>query len=252
MTDNDTNGGTRTAMVTGGSRGLGLAITKRLLADGFAVMAADVNPRALRRMDDLVAEFGDRLDRVEVDITQAEQVQSGVRAVLDHWGRLDVMVNNAGRNRGGGLFDTSAEDWEWVHDTNMKGTFLCSKYAAEPMREQGSGSIVSISSISSAGADKNPAYDSSKAGIIGLTRALAHELGPLGIRANAVAPGTILTDWVQHNLPPDFLASEAVDTPRGELGQPEDIAAAVAYLASDDARHVTGQVLSVSGGRWMP
>ena len=252
MTNTDGTGVTRTAMVTGGSRGLGLAITQRLLADGFAVMAADVNPRALGRMDPLVAEHGDRLDRVEVDITQSEQVQSGVRAVVERWGRLDVMVNNAGRNRGGGLFETSAEDWEWVHDTNMKGTFLCSKYAAEQMREQGSGSIVSISSISAAGADKNPAYDSSKAGVIGLTRAIAHELGPLGIRANAVAPGTILTDWVQHNLPPDFLQAEAEDTPRGELGKPEDIAAAVSYLSSEDARHVTGQVLCVSGGRWMP
>lgn len=252
MTDTGTNSGTRTAMVTGGSRGLGLAITKRLLADGFAVMAADVNPRALGRMDALTAEHGDMLDRVEVDITQGDQVQNAMQAVSARWGRLDVMVNNAGRNRGGGLFDTSAEDWDWVHDTNMKGTFLCSKFAAEQMREQGSGSIISISSISSAGEDKNPAYDSSKAGIIGLTRAMAHELGPLGIRANAVAPGTILTDWVQQNLPPDFLQAESAATPRGELGQPEDIAAAVSYLASDDARHVTGQVLCVSGGRWMP
>ena len=134
----------------------------------------------------------------------------------------------------------------------MKGTFLCSKFAAEQMRPQGSGSIVSISSISAAGADRNPAYDSSKAGIIGLTRAMAHQLGQYGIRVNAVAPGTILTDWVQHNLAPDFLQAEADATPSGNLGDPEDIAAAISYLASDDARHVTGQVLCVSGGRWMP
>ena len=243
---------TRTALVTGGSRGIGLAITKRLLADGFAVTAADVNPRALGRMDELVAEHGEMLSRAEIDITQGEQVQAAVREVVERRGRLDVMVNNAGRNRGGGLFDTSEEDWDWVHETNMKGTFLCSKYAAEQMRKQGHGSIISISSISAGGADKNPAYDASKAGIIGLTRSMAHELGPFGIRVNAIAPGTILTDWVQHNLPPDFLQAESEATPLARLGQPEDIAAAISYLSSDDAQHVTGQVLCVSGGRWMP
>ena len=243
--------GQRTALVTGGSRGIGLAISQRLRADGYAVTPADVNPRALGRLEGLVTEHGDLFSPAQVDISNPEQIQGAIRQIVDRWGRLDVLVNNAGRNRGGGVFDTSPDDWDWVLDTNLKGSFLCAKYAAEQMRSQGSGSIISISSTSAGGFDPNAAYSASKAGVIGLTRSLARELGPLGVRVNAIAPGVIETDWVKHNLPPEFLEEERAITPMGRNGEPEDIADVIAFLASDDARHVTGQVICVSGGRWM-
>lgn len=242
----------RTALITGGSRGIGLTTAHRFLADGYAVAVADVNPRALARLDDLAAEHGDAFTRLEMDITDSAQIQRALDDIVGRWGQLDVLVNNAGRNRGGRTFDTSEEDWDWVLDTNLKGSFLCSKLAAVTMRDHGGGSIINLSSTSAGGFDRNPAYDASKAGLIGLTRGMAHDLGEHGIRVNAVAPGTTLTDWVKHNLPEDFIAADTEATPLGTLAEPEDIAAAIAFLASEDARHITGQVLSVSGGRWMP
>lgn len=242
----------RTALITGGGRGIGLAIARRLLDDGYAVAVGDVNAKALARLDDVAAEHGDRFQRVELDITQRADVERAVSGIVERWGALDALVNNAGRNTSSDTFSTSEEDWDWVLDTNLKAVFLCSQVAAERMREQGAGAIVNISSTSAGGEGGNPAYSASKAGVIGLTRAMAHELGPLGIRVNAVAPGTTLSDWVQRHMPAEELAREAERNPLRRNAEPADIAAAVAFLASDDARHVTGQVLSVSGGRWMP
>ncbi len=242
----------RTVLITGGSRGIGLSTAMRFLQDGYAVTVADVNPRALGRLDEVEAEHKDRFARAEMDVTDLAQIETTVSQIRKRWGSLAVLVNNAGRNRGGGLFDTSEEDWDWVLNTNLKGSFLCSKAAAASMRETGGGAIINISSVSASGHDRNPAYDSSKAGLIGLTRALAQELGPDGIRVNAVAPGTTMTEWVKRNIPQEMLDADLARTPLGRNAEPEDIAAAVAWLASEEAQQVTGVVLPVAGGLWMP
>lgn len=242
----------RTALVTGAGRGIGHAILERLLADGYAVVAGEVSRRGVARLEEEAGAADGRLAPAEVDVTDQEQIAAAVQTALDRWGRLDVLVNNAGRNRQADSLTTSDEDWDWILDTNLKGVFFCSQIAARAMQDGGGGAIVNISSTSAAGHEGNPAYSASKAGVIGLTRAMAAELGPAGIRVNAVAPGTTLSDWVARNMPAAALEASARANPLRRNAEPADIADVVAFLASDDARHVTGQLISVSGGRWMP
>ncbi len=242
----------RTALVTGGGRGIGLAIVERLLADGYRVVAADVNARGLAHLQEMAAETDGRLFPADVDVTNADQMQAAVDHAVREWGGLDAFVNNAGRNRQVDSASTTDEDWDWILDTNLKAVFFCSQIAAAAMKEGDGGSIVNISSTSAGGADGNPAYSASKAGVIGLTRSMAVELGPHNIRVNAIAPGTTLSDWVVRNMPQEVLDASAKRNPLRRNAEPADIADSVAFLTSDASRHVTGQVISVSGGGWMP
>jgi len=242
----------RTAFVTGAARGIGLATVQRLLADGYGVVLGDVSAKGLAALDDFAAETGDRLIRATVDVTDSAQVQAAIDQAVERWGRLDVLVNNAGRNRIGDSYDTTPENWDWILDTNLKAVFFCSQAAVRQMRAQGGGAIVNIASTSASGMDGNPAYSASKAGVIGLTYTMAREVGPDGIRVNAVAPGATLSEWVQKNTPPERLQAMAEAAPLRRYAEPADIAAVIAFLASDDARHLTGQILSASGGAWMP
>jgi 3-oxoacyl-[acyl-carrier protein] reductase len=245
-----------TALVTGAGRGIGHAIMQRLLADGYAVVAGEVAPRGIAALEEEARQYAnvgeDLLVPAALDVTNLEQIAAAVQTAQDRWGGLDVLVNNAGRNRAADSLSASAEDWDWVLDTNLKAVFFCSQAAARLMAEAGGGSIVNISSTSASGIEGNAPYSASKAGVIGLTRSMATELGPSGIRVNAVAPGTTLSDWVVRNRPEEELQASAETNPLRRNAEPEDIAAVVAFLASDDARHVTGQVISASGGRWMP
>jgi 3-oxoacyl-[acyl-carrier protein] reductase len=175
-----------------------------------------------------------------------------VEAIVGEWGRLDVLVNNAAVNRPGGIFSQPDEDWAAVIAVNLTGVFVASSVAAPPMVAGRWGAIVNIGSIGAAGMGASPAYAASKAGLIGLTRQMARELGPDGVTANVVAPGVTTTDWVARNLGTDSMEATAAATPLRRLGTPEDIAGVVSFLASADARHVTGQVISASGGMWMP
>jgi NAD(P)-dependent dehydrogenase (short-subunit alcohol dehydrogenase family) len=243
----------RTALVTGSGRGIGWAITERLLRDGYGVVAAEVSRRGLEVLQErATARSDERLLPARVDVTSRAEIEAAVQAAVDRWGRLDVLVNNAGRNRAADSLTTTDEDWDWILDTNLKAVFFCSQIAAAQMKAQGGGAIVNISSTSAGGLDGNPAYSASKAGVIGLTRAMAVELGPSQIRVNAVAPGTTLSEWVRKNSTPDSLTAAANRNPLRRNGEPEDVANSVAFLASEDAQHVTGQLISVSGGGWMP
>jgi 3-oxoacyl-[acyl-carrier protein] reductase len=151
------------------------------------------------------------------------------------------------------MFDLDEADWDAVVAVNLKGAWLCALAAVPLMEERGGGAIVSIGSVAGAGlGEGSPVYAATKAGLVGFTKTIAHELGPRGIRVNLVAPGTTLTEWVLRNLPEASLEATRQRTPLRRVGEPSDVAAAVAWLASDDARHVTGQVISVSGGTWMP
>jgi 3-oxoacyl-[acyl-carrier protein] reductase len=233
---------------------MGLAIARRLLADGYAVLAVDVNARALggEEFGAVRAQHPGRLEAFEGSVTDLDAMRTAAAQCNERWGGLDVLVNNAGLNRPGGMFDIDEASWDAVVAVNLKGAWLCSLACVPLMEERGAGAIVSIGSVAGAGSGGSPVYAATKAGLVGFTKTIARELGPRGIRVNLVAPGTTRTEWVQRNMPEASLEASAQHNPLRRIGEPEDVAAAVAWLASNDARHVTGQVISVSGGEWMP
>ncbi|HMH40004.1 MAG TPA: 3-oxoacyl-[acyl-carrier-protein] reductase [Gaiellaceae bacterium] len=233
----------KAALVTGGSRGIGRAIALELARAG-----ADVTLSYRSGQDEaehVASEAGARA--VEADVSDPEQA----KALVDAVGELDILVNNAGVTRDGLIARMSDEDWRVVIETNLSGTFHTCRAAARGMMKRRSGSIVNVSSI--VGLHGNPGqanYSASKAGIIGLTKALARELGNRGVRANVVAPGyvdTRLTQVIADEMKKLMLAN----TPLGRFGRPEDIAGAVRFLCSDEASFITGEVLLVDGGLGM-
>lgn len=240
----------RVALVTGAGRGIGLATVQRLLADGFAVALLDTSDRLLQEAGKQLADYEVLLGHASV--TSREEVQRAADAAMARWGRLDALVNNAGINRPGGLFEQSDSDWHAVLDVNLTGAFIVSSVAAKAITDSGEGAIVNVGSIGAAGFGASPAYAASKAGLIGLTRQMARELGPAGITVNLVAPGVTRTEWVERNLGAERMAASAQAVPLQRVAEPEDIAAVIAFLVSPGARHLTGQVISASGGQWMP
>jgi NAD(P)-dependent dehydrogenase (short-subunit alcohol dehydrogenase family) len=242
----------RVALVTGGSRGIGLATAMRFLDEGVRVVITDISERALDGAREKLAGRADDVLLANASVTDRAAMERVVADTLARWGRLDALVNNAALNRPGGTFDQLDSDWQAVIDVNLTGAFVATSVAAKPMRDQGSGSIVNVGSIGAGGFGASPAYAASKAGLIGLTRQGARELGAFGITVNYVAPGVTVTEWVERNLGAERIQASAEATPLKRVGTPEDVAAMVTFLASSAARHVTGQVISVSGGSWMP
>lgn len=242
----------RVAIVTGAARGIGRAVAQQLAADGFTVV---VNYRgdeemALALVEELKGQGSEALAH-RGDITVPEDVATLIETTLNTFGRLDALVNNAGITRDTLLMRMTETDWDVVLTTNLKGAFLCSKAAIRPMMRQRSGAIVNMTSVVGLmGNAGQTNYAAAKAGLVGFTKSLAKEVGSRGITVNAVAPGFIetrLTDVLSDTL------KEAAKSqiPLGRLGQPEDVAAAVAFLVSPGARYITGHVLSVDGGLYM-
>ncbi len=236
----------KTAIVTGASRGIGLAIARRFVeADARVVIASRSAPP-----EDMQT---DSCQWHRADISDAAQVAALFEQAAAHFGRLDVLVNNAGVQLEKTIAETSDEDWDWVMGINLKGLFLCSRAAIRQMREQGGGVILNLGSVSGQIADYGlAAYCASKAGVHGLTRAIAVDHGPEGIRCNAICPGWIRTAMLDEAfaLADDPAAAErrALSRhPLGRLGAPEDIAAMAAWLASDEASFVSGQFFTVDG-----
>jgi 3-oxoacyl-[acyl-carrier protein] reductase len=237
----------KVALVTGGSRGIGAAISREL-ADAGARVA--VNYRAGQEAAEALAGEISGLP-VQADVSSADEVQGLVERVESELGDLDILVNNAGITRDTLIARMSDEDWETVIDTNLRGTFNTARAVARKMLRLRSGTIVNLSSV--VGVHGNPGqanYAASKAGIIGLTKALARELGSRGVRVNAIAPGYISTELT------DVLSEEQrglilQNTPLSRLGEPEDVARAVRFLCSDEAAFITGEVLLVDGGLGM-
>jgi 3-oxoacyl-[acyl-carrier protein] reductase len=231
------------ALVTGGSRGIGRAIAVELAAAGAEVVVGYRS--GAEGAEEVAGEIGGRA--VQADVSSPDDA----RRLVEEAGELDVLVNNAGITRDGLIARMPDADWDDVVATNLSGAFYTSRAAARSMMRRRSGSIVNLSSI--VGVHGNPGqtnYSASKAGIIGLTKALARELGPRNVRANVVAPGyvsTRLTDVLSEELRSAMLAN----TPLGRLGDPEDVARAVRFLASDDAAYITGEVVLVDGGLGM-
>jgi 3-oxoacyl-[acyl-carrier protein] reductase len=239
----------RIAIVTGGAQGIGRAIAELLARRGAQVVVADINlEKAQATAQAITDSTGCRAIAVHVNVADSASAQTMVDRVMQEFGQIDILVNNAGTTRDNLIMRISDADWDLVLGVNLKGAFNCSKAAVRPMMKRRYGRIVNISSVSGlAGQAGQTNYSSSKAGLIGFTKALAKEVGSRAITVNAVAPGFVPTDLTNEILAK--VQDEAIKmTPLGRLGAVEDIAYAVAFLVSDEASFITGQVLSVDGG----
>ena len=239
--------GGKTALVTGAARGIGLAIATRLAADGLRVAMLDQDRAAVEAA---APGLGAGALALAADVTRAAEVDAAIARIEREWGRLDVLVNNAGiTGRSFPIWELTDEDWQRVIDVDLTSVFLCCRAAVKVMLRQGGGRIVNIASI--AGKEGNPTlvpYSTAKAGVIGLTKALAKEVATRGILVNAVAPAVIGTELLKQmeTSTVELLISKI---PMGRAGTPEEVAALVAWLASDQCTFSTGAVYDLSGGR---
>lgn len=243
---------TRTIIVTGGSKGIGRAICLAFAgADTRIYFNYSSSENAAGETQKLVSDAGGISVGMKVNVISEKEISEFIQKVIEETGRIDVLVNNAGKTRDGLLVRMKEQDWDDVMDTNLKGAFLCTRIAAKTMIKQHHGRIINISSV--VGVTGNPGqanYVASKAGLIGFTKAVAKELASRNITVNAVAPGYVETDMTS------FLSDKAKDAmvsqiPLGRAGKPEEVAAAVKFLASDQAAYITGQVIHVSGGMYI-
>ena len=240
------------AIVTGGSRGIGRAIVETLAARGADVVVADIQEDlAEKTATEVKAETNREIFSFGVDVSQLSSADEMIKFAADQFGRIDILVNNAGVTRDNLIMRMDETEWDTVIDVNLKGVFNCSKSIIRTMMRQRYGRIVNISSVSGlAGQVGQTNYSASKAGVIGFTKALAREVSSRKITVNAVAPGFIPTALTVE-LPEELKDAILGITPLGRMGTPEEVAYAVAFLASDEAAYITGQVLSVDGGMMM-
>ena len=238
----------RVAIVTGASRGIGKAIAKRLASDGCKVALVARNEEALNEVRGEIEQDGGVATTHVCDLADGNQFAETIQDIADQNGRLDVLVNNAGMTRDGLLLRMTEEDFDAVIDVNLKATFIGCKTAARPMMKGRFGRMINITSVTGISGNAGQAnYAAAKAGLVGLTKTIAKEFGSKGITANAIAPGYIETDMTAV-LGDDIKKGVEQIVPLRRYGQPEEIASAVSFLASDDGGYVTGQVLVVDGG----
>jgi 3-oxoacyl-[acyl-carrier protein] reductase len=240
------------AVVTGAGRGIGHAIAVRLASEGARVASVSrTEANAKKTAEEINAARADAAKAYSVDVADHAAVQNIGAQILEEFGRVDILVNNAGVTRDGLSMRMSVEDWDTVLNTNLKGAFNFTQALMRSMIKQRSGRIINISSVIGLIGNAGQAnYAASKAGLIGLTKSLARELASRGITVNAIAPGLIETDMTGV-LSDELRQSILQKIPLGKLGQPDDVAAAVAWLASAEAKYITGQVLAVDGGMVM-
>jgi 3-oxoacyl-[acyl-carrier protein] reductase len=239
----------KVAIVTGGARGIGRAICLKLAEMGADIVVNDVSDNASVR--DLLTEIGKAGCQgifVKADVSRSDQAKDLVEKVVGEMGRVDILVNNAGITRDNLILRMSEEEWDTVLAVNLKGCFNCTQAVSRQMIKQRSGVIINISSVVGIVGNAGQAnYSASKAGVIGLTKAVAQELASRGVRVNAVAPGFIDTEMTRQ-LPEDYREELKKRIPLGFFGQPEDVAKVVAFLAGDEASYITGEVIKIDGG----
>jgi 3-oxoacyl-[acyl-carrier protein] reductase len=241
------------AVVTGGARGIGEAIVNELVVAGYCTVVIDVNAKAIARVEGTEAARTGMVIPLQLSITDRAAVEAAMNRLAAEHGPVRVLINNAGMTLPATFLDQTDEDWDRIVDVNLKGTFIMAQVVARQMEEEKTGAIVNVSSVSAHGVRTGPpAYAAAKAGVEGLSRLMAVQLGPLGIRVNTVVVGTTATPWLLSRKSDDELAQMRSSTLTGEIGEPADVARVVAFLCSPDAKHLTGQLISVSGGQWMP
>ena len=254
----------KVAAVTGAGQGNGRAIARRLAAEGASLFASDIRQDLLDKLEGEVADTGATISAGVFDASKVADAKRFISAVVERYGRIDVLVNNAGAIRAEPFFEVSEEGWDWTVDLNMKGLFFHMQEAGKRMKEQGSGAIINVASVAgiAGGATFSPPYAATKAAVINLTKTAAVKMAEFGVTVNAVAPGIVDTafNWTldeeigvkKRGLPPgEFLRRRVDDIPMGRLSQPEDVSNVVAFLASPDAGYITGETINVSGGMAM-
>jgi NAD(P)-dependent dehydrogenase (short-subunit alcohol dehydrogenase family) len=237
------------AVVTGGGRGIGRAIAQRLAHDGAAVAILDIDAAAGQRVASDLKGEGHRALSLECDVRHRTQIHTAVDAVVAAWGKISILVNNAGIGARAPFLELTDDAWQRVLGVNLTGAFMTAQEIARHMVRTGGGTIINMASAAAQMAHSEQAgYATSKAGLEALTRVMAFELAPLGIRVNAIAPGTIETEFLTGMLTAEARAERVRRIPMGRLGTPEDVAGVVAFLASRDSGYVTGCVLPIDGG----
>lgn len=237
----------KTAVVTGGTRGIGLAIAKKYLENGANVAIAGSKEETVEKALSQLQDYKDNVMGIWPDLCNPEEVAAAFASVKERFGSLDILANNAGISSRTSIYDYTLEEFSKILDVNLKAVFVCSQAAARIMKEQGSGVIINTSSmVAEYGQPSGCGYPATKFAVNGITKSLARELAKDGIRVNAVAPGVTKTDMVAA-LPKELVDRISAGIPLGRPGEPEDVANAFLYLASDMASYVTGIVLRVDG-----
>lgn len=238
----------KVAVVTGGARGIGCSICLRLAELGADIVVNDLSEEGISLLLEGIKKKGQRALFVKADISLSAEAKKLIDETVNSMGQIDILVNNAGITRDNLIVRMKEEDWDQVIKVNLKGAFNCTQAAAKYMMKQRSGSIVNISSVVGIVGNVGQAnYSASKAGVIGLTKSSARELASRGIRVNAVAPGFIETEMTKR-LPQEYQEKLKSMIPMGAFGGPEDVAKVVAFLASDEASYITGEVIKIDGG----
>jgi len=237
----------KVALITGGGSGIGAAVARRFAQEGAKIAIGDVDVEGAEKVAAEIKDAGGEALICKADVRKRDEVEAMVDHVLREYGRLDILINNAGVTRDSLCARMSEEDWNFVVDVNLKGTFLCSKAAFRPMRKQRYGKIVNTASVAVRGNIGQVNYSASKAGIIGLTRTLALEFARAGICVNCIAPGFIETPMTE-GLPEKVKEEALKRIPLGRLGKPEEVANLHLFLASPESDYITGQVFFIDGG----
>jgi 3-oxoacyl-[acyl-carrier protein] reductase len=239
------------AIVTGAAQGIGRAIAQALGQEGANIVLSDINLSKAEETGQEIATLGSKVLVVKADVARAEEAEQIVHRALEKWSRVDILVNNAGVTKDALVLRMRKEDWDYVLNINLTGTFNCTKATVKPMMKQHRGKIVNIASVVGVMGNAGQSnYAASKAGIIGLTKSLARELAPRRINVNAIAPGFIDTDMTKV-LSKEIRDNMRSQIPLGRLGMSEDIAHCVKFLVSEEASYITGQVIHVNGGMYM-